>query len=72
MANSTITALTDSEDEMTFATMARVSAKKDKKNGTRAKEESADEEEVLNVESADEKGDEKDEGEDEEAEDVYA
>ena len=57
---------------MTFETMAHVSAKKDKKNGTKAKEESADEEEVLNVESTDEKEEEKDEDEDEEAEDVYA
>ena len=58
---------------MTFETMAHVSAKRDKKNGTKAKEESADEEEVLNVESVDEKEEEKDddEDEDEEAEDVY-
>lgn len=56
---------------MTFETMAHVSAKKDKKNGAKAKKESADEEEVLNVESADEKEEEKDDDDDEEAEDVY-
>lgn len=55
---------------MTFETMAHVSAKKDKKNGAKAKE-SADEEEALNVESVDEKEEEKDDEDDEEAEDVY-